>query len=92
MPPGAAGATWVTGVLVLMLSIISVFEAAVAALNIPISPSGCRGLIAAVGATMMGNFIFTPSNSDERSTCDAGWRRVPARCRPNHTPGDCAEA
>ena len=72
MPPGAAGATWATGVLVLMLSIISVFEAAVAALNIPISPSGCRGTIAAVGATMIGNFIFTPSSSDERSTCDAG--------------------
>ena len=72
MPPGEAGATFSTGVLVLTLNIISVFDAAVAALNIPISPSGFSGTIAADGATMMGNFIFTPSNSDDRSTCDAG--------------------
>ena len=63
MPPEEVGATWATGVLVLMLRIISVFEAVVAALYIPISPSGCSGTIAAVGATMIGNFICTPRNS-----------------------------
>ena len=66
--PDAAGATWATGVLVLMLSIIGVFEAAIAALYMPISPSGWSGFIAAVGATKIGNFICTPSNSEDRST------------------------
>ena len=45
LPQRAAGrrvATLATGMLLPEAIIISVFEAAVAALNIPISPSGCK--------------------------------------------------
>ncbi len=56
------------GRLVFWLTIIGVFDAAVAARCIPASPSGCSGTIAAVGATMIGYFIFSPSSSVDRST------------------------
>ena len=47
---------------------IKVLEAAVAPLNIPISPSGCSCPCPVEGPTMMGNFSFTPSSSDDRSS------------------------
>ena len=71
MPPGTA-VNAAFAELAVALASTSTMPAAVAPLNMPTSPSGCSWFCPDDGPTIMGNFIFTPSSSDDRSTCDSG--------------------
>ena len=58
--PLPAAAIFSNGVLVTLLTMYGVLEAAIAPLKVPISASGCRRLWVAEGETKIGNAIFVP--------------------------------